>query len=131
MAPAPLNPLHHGHDMLGLDLVHPLVPKDRKDVPLQAAHDVFGIPRVSPCRPRLMPDTGNGLKRGLLRDQQRKLRLPLLVRRVNAGLHLFPSLVPSSARLFKTDLRVRAKEQHFLPGPECSSATARSAARSV
>jgi len=61
-----------------------------------------------------VPTPGNGFKRRHLRDKQGKLRLPLLIRRIYAGLHLVPSLITRSTRLLQADLRVGTKEQHLL-----------------
>lgn len=101
------------------------MPQDGKDVPLQAAHDILRIPLVSPYSPLGVPCSRNGFKRRLLRDEESELRLALFVRRINAGLHLVSGLVPGGARLLKTDLRVRAKEQHFPPTPDVARSVAR------
>jgi hypothetical protein len=42
-----------------------------------------------------------------------KLSLALLIRRVNAGLHLVPSLVTRSTGLLKRDFRIGPKDSTF------------------
>lgn len=90
------------------------MPKYRKDVPLQTAHHVLCVPGMASRSPSRVPRACHGFERRLLRDKQGKLRLPLLIRRIYAGLHLVPGLVTRSTRLLKVDLRVGTKEQHLL-----------------